>query len=246
MLDIPSFEKNLDSSLDHTPNFCRNLLIFRSKNICQKESLTRSSTACQQRTLTPPDTWSCPTLWLASVLMLILISPELVLFPDFWVSNIPRYFCFFAYKLRRVIDIPNFISSGSKIVKRRRRGQHDPLIIEWTSGLLLGPSTALYRLFRKHCTLTNKVVGTIWRAMSKPPQRNRVLIPVPSYWDSFSLCTLAREQTARSTAYFTWCPCIFLVYYYITIYVGVLHFYDLFALVSCLSSVSIRSIIYKF
>ena len=26
-------------SLDHTLNFCRNLVIFRSKNICQKESL---------------------------------------------------------------------------------------------------------------------------------------------------------------------------------------------------------------
>ena len=41
---ITSFEKHLESSLDHTLNFCRNLVIFRSKNICQKESLTRSST----------------------------------------------------------------------------------------------------------------------------------------------------------------------------------------------------------
>ena len=51
--------------------------------------------ACQQRTLTPPDTWSCPTVGLASVLKLRPISPELVLLPDFWVSNIPRYFWFF-------------------------------------------------------------------------------------------------------------------------------------------------------
>ena len=50
--------------------------------------------ACQQWTLTPPDTWSCPTLGLASVLMLRPISLELVLFPDFWVWNIHRYFCF--------------------------------------------------------------------------------------------------------------------------------------------------------
>ena len=50
--------------------------------------------ACQQRTLTPSDTWCSPTLGLSSVLMLRPISPELVLFPDFWVSNIPRYFCF--------------------------------------------------------------------------------------------------------------------------------------------------------
>ena len=50
--------------------------------------------ASQQRTLTPPETWSCPTLGLACVLMSRPISPQLVLFPDFWVTNIPRYFCF--------------------------------------------------------------------------------------------------------------------------------------------------------
>ena len=50
--------------------------------------------ACQQGTLTPPDTWSCPTLGLACVLMSRPISPELVLSPDFWISNIPRYFSF--------------------------------------------------------------------------------------------------------------------------------------------------------
>ena len=50
--------------------------------------------ACQQRTRTPPNTWSCPTLRLACVLMSRPISPELVLFTDFWVSNIPWYFWF--------------------------------------------------------------------------------------------------------------------------------------------------------
>ena len=35
------------------------------------------------------------------------------------------------------------------------------LIIETTIGLVLGPCTALCRLFLKHCTLTNKAVGTI-------------------------------------------------------------------------------------
>ena len=44
VIDITSSEKHLESSLDHTLNFCRNLVIFRSKIICQKESLTRSST----------------------------------------------------------------------------------------------------------------------------------------------------------------------------------------------------------
>ena len=53
-----------------------------------------TGTACQQRTLTPPDTWSCPTLGLACILMSRPISPELVLSPDLWISNIPRYFSF--------------------------------------------------------------------------------------------------------------------------------------------------------
>ena len=44
VIDITRFEKHLKSSLDHTLNFCRNLVIFRSKTIGQKESLTRSST----------------------------------------------------------------------------------------------------------------------------------------------------------------------------------------------------------
>ena len=55
--------------------------------------------ACQQRTLTPPDTWSCPTLGLACVLMSRPISPELVLSPDFWILNTPRYFSFASNKL---------------------------------------------------------------------------------------------------------------------------------------------------
>ena len=53
--------------------------------------------AYQQRTLTPLDTCSCPTLGLACVLMSRPISPELVLSPDFLISNIPRYFSFAAY-----------------------------------------------------------------------------------------------------------------------------------------------------
>ena len=72
-----------------------------------------------------------------------------------------------------VKDTPNFISSGSKIVKRLRRRQYDPLIIQRTIGLVLGPYIALYRPFLKHWTLTNKAVGTIWRALSKPPQRRQ-------------------------------------------------------------------------
>ena len=85
----------------------------------------------------------------------------------------PVFYGDLVYKLRRVKGTPNFISSGSKIVKRLRRRQYDPLIIERTIGLVLGPSTTLYGPFLKHCTLTNKAVGTIWRALSKPPQRRQ-------------------------------------------------------------------------
>ena len=51
-----------------------------------------TSAACSQRMVTPPEYWSCPILGLGSVLMLRPISPELVLFPDFWVSVL--LFCF--------------------------------------------------------------------------------------------------------------------------------------------------------
>ena len=44
--------------------------------------------ACQQRTLTSPDTWFCPTLGFACVLMLRPISPELALFLDYRDSSL--------------------------------------------------------------------------------------------------------------------------------------------------------------
>ena len=75
--------------------------------------------------------------------------------------NHPVFYGDLVYKLRRVKGKPNFISSGSKIVKRLRRRQYDPVIIERTCDLVLGPFTALYRSFLKRCTLTNKAVGTI-------------------------------------------------------------------------------------
>ena len=96
------------------------------------------------------------------------IFREILVYCDFGIFDI-------VYKPRRVKDTPNFISSGSKIVKRLQRRQYDPSIIERTIGLVLGPSTALYMYipFLKHCTLTNKAVETIWRALSKPPQRRQ-------------------------------------------------------------------------
>ena len=61
---------------------------------------------------------------------------------------------------RRVRCEANIVSSGSKIVKRFDV-ESDPFIMERTICLVIGPSTALYRSFLKHCTLTNKAVGTI-------------------------------------------------------------------------------------
>ena len=91
----------------------------------------------------------------------------------------PVFYGDLVYKLRRVKSETNFISSGSKIVKRLRRRQYDPVIIEKTIGLVLGPFTALYRSLLKRCTLTNKAVMTIWRALSKPPQRRQGPDPRP-------------------------------------------------------------------
>ena len=73
-------------------------------------------------------------------------------------------------KLRRVKCEANFVSASSKIVNRLWRWKHDqdPVIIYRTMCLLLGPFTALYNSFLKHCTLTNKAMGTLWRALSKP------------------------------------------------------------------------------
>ena len=73
----------------------------------------------------------------------------------------PVFYGDLVYKIKRVKDTPDFIASGCKIVKRLRRRLYDPLIIVRTIGLVLRPSTALYIPFLKHCTLTNKAVGTI-------------------------------------------------------------------------------------
>ena len=84
------------------------------------------------------------------------------------------------YKLRRVKGEANFISSGSKIVKRLRRRQYDPAIIERTIGLVLGPFTALYRSFLKRCTLTTRRLGLYDGPCLNLLRGDRVLISVPS------------------------------------------------------------------
>ena len=92
----------------------------------------------------------------------------------------PVFYGDLVYKLRRVKSESNFISSGSNIVKRLRLRQYDPVFIERTKGLVLGPFTAFYRSLLKRCALTNKAVWAIWRVLSKPLRGDRVLIRVPS------------------------------------------------------------------
>ena len=55
-----------------------------------------------------------------------------------------------------------------------------PLIIKRTIGLVLGPYTASYRPFIKHCNLNKKAFGTLWRALSRHSQR----------WQGPDLCPL--------------------------------------------------------
>ena len=133
-------------------------------------------------------------------------------------------------------------------MKRLRRRQYYPGIIKRTIDLVLGPFTALNRSFLKHCTLTNKAVGTIWRTLSKPPQRRqgpnpcflRLLVGTPSAFGPELLYRLhvAQPTLMDVTGYF----CI-LLYYYACL---CSHFYDLSALVGCWSLESIRRIIYMF
>ena len=57
--------------------------------------------------------------------------------------------------------------------------QRNYVFKHWVCLLMLGPFTALYRSFLKRCTLTNKAIETIWRALSKPPQRRQGPDPRP-------------------------------------------------------------------
>ena len=161
----------------------------------------------------------------------------------------PVFYGDLVYKLRRVKDTPNFISSGSKIVKRLRRRQYDPLIIERTIGLVLGPSTALYGPFLKHCTLTNKAVGTIWRALSKPPQR-RQGPNIRPLWLLDGTPSAIRPELAFSRAEHSLPYSDVTIYIFAILYLPsmlyVYRFYDLSAWGGCWFVVYIRRFIYKF
>ena len=92
----------------------------------------------------------------------------------------PVFYGDLVYKLRRVKDTPNFISSGSKIVKRLRRRQYDPLIIERTVCLVLGPSTALYKPFLSIALWLTRRLGLYEGPCPNLLRGDKILTFVPS------------------------------------------------------------------
>ena len=115
------------------------------------------------------------------------------------------------------------------------------MIIERTIGLVLGPSTSLYRSVLEHCTLTNKAVGTINGTCPNLLRGYKALIIVPSVCKSgflqpFDLNSL---QDGQSIAYSGGCFYIFLIYYFYHLICLCIHCDGLSALVFCWSPVFI-------
>ena len=114
---------------------------------------------------------------------------------------------------------------------------------------MLGPCTALYRPFLKHCTLTNKAVGTIWRALSKPPQRRQGpdLRPL---WLLVGTPSAIRPELAFSRAEHSLPFSDVTIYIFAILYLSsmlyVYRLYDLSAWGGCWFVVYIMRFIYKF
>ena len=91
-------------------------------------------------------------------------------------------------------------------------------------------------------------MGTIWRDLSKPPQRRQVPILVPSdcYSELFKSLDLISLPDGRSLPYSGGCLYIFLIYCFYQFTCLCNNFYGLSSLVGCWSSAIIRRIIYKF
>ena len=89
--------------------------------------------------------------------------------------------CDLFYKLQSVKCKANFVSSGSKIVKRLRCRKYDQVIIERTIGLVFGTSSGLYRSFLKHSTLTDMRRGLYDGTCPNLLRGDKALILVPSY-----------------------------------------------------------------
>ena len=104
-------------------------------------------------------------------------------FQEYVSKGIPHrvFFGDLVYELRRVKGEANYMSSGSKIVKRLRCRQYDPPIIERTIGIVLGPFTASsHHSLRVALWLTRRF-GLCDGSCLNLLRGDRVLIPVPSY-----------------------------------------------------------------
>ena len=127
----------------------------------------------------------------------LIFCPNLVKYLSricFQMDLLPRLLRWSSRQHKDCKGAVNFVSSGSKIIKRLRRRKCEPMIIERIMGLALAPSTALYRSSLGHYTLNNKVVGTIWSDASKPPKRRRIFVTFVSRY-SLSPWTRTRVQT---------------------------------------------------
>ena len=116
-------------------------------------------------------------------------------------------------------------------------------------GLVFGPSRALYISFLKHCTLTNKAMGTIWRELSKPPQRRQgcdhrplwLLVGTP-----LVLWPVLASRRAEHNQF--WWMSLYILFIYCFNHITYLckKFYGLSASIGCWFSAFIRRIIYNF
>ena len=101
------------------------------------------------------------------------------------------------------------------------------------------PYYSLVQIFIKQCTLTNKAVCTIWRDMSKPPQRRQYLVPRPLWLLVGTPLVIGGRLASRRAehiAYSGGCPYIFLLYCFYHLTCLCHNFYCIPALVGCWSS----------
>ena len=107
----------------------------------------------------------------------------------------PDFYGDLVYKLRRFKDTPNFISSGFENSWTPSTTTVWPIEHREDYKYCVLPSTALYRHFLKDCTLTNKAVRTIWKALSNFLKGDKVLIFVP-LWLSVGNPSAIRPELA--------------------------------------------------
>ena len=83
------------------------------------------------------------------------------------------------------------------------------------------PFLQVLRSFLEHCTLTNKAVGTIWRDLSKPPQRRQGPDPRPLWLLVGTPLVLGPELASRRAehSHSGGCHYIFLILFFITLHV---------------------------